>query len=145
MQFSLKHNLNRISHHDAHVTNISNDGRHVIIFFDWGYIGDYGEIGDIVIGENQLILTHVSAQHFFAWEKAGRVEIEKPVLFESLISLVSTNDFEDVGDGFIFKLGGLLEPPIDHYYVEWEVACKTIELQWERFITEAEWKSGAIP
>ena len=116
-----------------------------MLSFDWGYIGDFKEIGDIVIGENELTLNDVTEQRFYKWENSGRVEIEKPIIFESLISLVSQCTFINTGDQIIFTLGGLSEPPIDNYYVEWEIVCRSAELKWNNFVTHAEWEKGAIP
>ncbi|MEI6950873.1 hypothetical protein V9K67_27080 [Paraflavisolibacter sp. H34] len=145
MQFSLRSNFDRISHHDAHVTNIATHNDRLELSFDWGYIESFDSIGNIVIGDNTLILNAVTDQRFYRWEDSGRVEIQKPVIFESLISLVSQCTFVETGSGIIFTLGGLLEPPIDDYYVEWEISCKSAELKWDKYITHAEWESGAIP
>ena len=143
MQFSLKYKLDETSHHDANVINISILQDNIIISFDCGFVSNFESAGPIVMGENLLELKFVSKENFYTLENSKRIKIQKPNSLESCIALIAKTKFVQSNEQTIFTLSGFLEPPLKLYYIEWEITCKSAELQWNRFIRQEEWINGA--
>ena len=142
MQYYLRYNLDKTSHHDSNVINISILQDNIIISFDWGFVSNFESEGPIVIDENLLELKLVSKENFYSLENSKRIKIQKPHSFESSISLIAETQFVQSNEEIIFTLCGFLEPPGKLYYIEWEITCKSAELKWNRFIRHEDWLNG---
>ena len=142
MKYRIEGELERISLHDYYMEDVEFDSDEIIIRLSGGYLENFKEAGifeGIVFRKANLVFLEVDSQSFHT---TNEIVMSKPLSFEDDYTLIGTNSITNDNGSNSFRIGLFNDESLENYYVEWIFNFKMGYLEWDKFITHAEWLAG---
>ena len=144
---SIKKNLSRLNLDDSHLENLEKRDKLTIATFDWGYLVDFIENGydsGIVIGKCKLLIRGMKNEEFRIYKEGTKYSVEKtPDDINKCWDEVANTEVNETQKEII--LDGMFTRDSESNWIEWKFNYKSVELEWNSYVTHKEWENGKLP
>lgn len=139
--------IKRLSLHDSHFENVARTGNNIDLTFDWAKLENFKEGGiedGLVLGKTKLNIKGISDEEFKGYyDGANWKPLREPIDIVNSWQEVANTEIDEMTKKI--QLDGMFETDKEHFWIEWSFSYDSCEIQWEHYVTFAEWKEGKLP